>query len=339
MTLTVTVIIPTFNRPECLRECLTRLATQVPPPNEVIVVDASHDERSREVASQFPKVSCLTNAEGRGNTPASRNLAILHSSGDILAFLDDDAYAHEGWLANLVSTYEDPRVAGVAGRALNDQPGEADRGVDDIGKVRSNGLLSGNFAADPKRLVEVDHMIGCNMSLRREVVAELGGFRDDFRAGPFGICEETEICVRARRLGYRLFFNPLVCVTHVGAPQPASTRFGPKYSYYHARNNIAMLVRSYGCGFIVWRHLAAVLSRSMEGYARRVAAAFAHLFGATAGLLVGLFMGCRFALKTGIDPSRNDSKGRQIRRRLSDNGSLSPAVDSNPNAAELGACL
>ena len=125
----------------------------------------------------------LHNTHGRGNTPNSRNLALKHATGDILAFLDDDAFVHEGWAENLRESYEDPAVGGVAGRALNGQPGEASTGLDVIGKFLPDGRLTGNFAADPGRVVEVDHMIGCNMSMRASVVGQLGGFRDDMRPG------------------------------------------------------------------------------------------------------------------------------------------------------------
>src|SRR5579862_3273563 len=164
----LSVMIPTYNRPDCIRRCLACLAQQVPPPDQVIVVDAATNDLTREAVAEFPGVEYVANPAGRRNTPNSRNVAVRRSTGDIIASLDDDAYAHPGWVAAILKTYRDPTIAGVAGRALNNQPGEATRGLDEIGKLRRNGTVSGNFAADPGRIVEVDHMIGCNMSFRRE---------------------------------------------------------------------------------------------------------------------------------------------------------------------------
>lgn len=315
--MTLTVIIPTYNRPECIRENLTRLAAQQPPPEQIIVVDASADDRTQRVAEEFSGVIYLRNPNGRGNTPHSRNMALLQAKGEILAFLDDDAFAHPGWGANLRETYADPAVAGVAGRALNGQPGEEKLGVDQIGRFLPDGRLTGNFAADPGRIVEVDHMIGCNMSLRASVVAQLGGFRDDMRPGPFGICEETEICIRARRLRHRFVFNPAVCADHVGARQPGGRRFSPKYSYYHFKNNIVMVLRNYGPRALVARHFLAMSGQVVGEFARKVGGALAHFVCGAAGVLSGLSAGLFWLSRTGLDPTRQDADGRNIRDQLS----------------------
>lgn len=315
--MTVSVIIPTYNRPLVLKQCLDCLMQQEPLPTQILVVDASVDTVTQQLCARYPKVTYLRNPAGRGNTPNSRNLALKACKGDIIAFLDDDAFAHPGWLANMVETYRDPACGGVAGRALNHVKGEESQGLEEIGKLKSDGTLTGNFAANPGRIIEVDHMIGCNMSLRREIIARLGGFRDDFHAGPFGICEETEICVRAKRLGYRLFFNPAVCADHMGAQQPGGKRFSPKYTYFHAKNNLVMLIRNWGLGTVVWRHLFIVSKNCNVQAARKVAGAVAHLICGLVGLAVGLVVGIAFMFKSGYQPEQTNLKGRELTRLLS----------------------
>lgn len=314
--MTITVIIPTYNRAECVRENLTRLRAQSAPPEQIIVVDASPDDRTASAAAEFPGVVYLRNPAGRGNTPNSRNLALKYATEDILAFLDDDAFVHDGWTENLRRSYSDPSVGGVAGRALNGQPDEEHAGMDAIGLFLPDGRLTGNFAADPGRIVEVDHMIGCNMSMRASAVARLGGFRDDMPPGPFGICEETELCVRAKRLGYRLIFNPKVCVDHIGARQPGGQRFSPKYSFYHAKNNFVMVIRNYGVGALAGRHVLAIARQSGREFVRKVGGASAHLVGSAAGLVAGFTAGVYWLSRTGRSPVRSDAEGRLIGSRL-----------------------
>src|SRR5437764_1502424 len=128
----ISVIIPTYNRPDCVHRCVECLIAQSPMPTQIIVVDASIDFRTQDAIGNLPGVLYLRNAEGRGNTPSSRNMALKQCTGDIIAFLDDDAFVHPGWAANMLATYEDPTVAGVAGRALNNQPGETTTGVNEI---------------------------------------------------------------------------------------------------------------------------------------------------------------------------------------------------------------
>lgn len=322
--MTISVIIPTYNRSQCIGENLTRLRQQTPPPEQIIVVDASPDDRTEQVVAGFPGVVYLRNAAGRGNTPRSRNLALRRATGEILAFLDDDAYVHPGWTANLAASYADASVAGVAGRALNGQPGEEAYGADQIGRFLPDGRLTGNFAADPGRIIEVDHMIGCNMSLRASVVARLGGFRDDMRPGPFGICEETEICLRARRLGCRFIFNPAVCADHVGARQPGGRRFSPKYSYYHVKNNFVMVIRNYGPGGLAARHVAGIGWQVGREFVRKVGGALAHLVYSGVGLVSGLLSGLYWLGRTGLDPTRQDEQGRAIREHLGRKGTDVP---------------
>lgn len=316
--MTLSVIIPTYNRPDCVRRCLECLMAQEPRPDQIIVVDASPDTRTREVVAEFAGVEYIANPAGRGNTPNSRNKALAQSRGDIIAFLDDDAFVHPGWSAALLKTYKDETVAGVAGRALNHQPGEETRGVDEIGLLKANGELTGNFAADPGGIVEVDHGIGCNMSLRRSVIEELGGFRDDFRAGPFGLCEETELCLRARKAGYRMVFNPAVCCDHIGAAQPGGRRFSVKYDYYIARNTLVMLLRIYGpLATVVWRYLGrSLVIHGVLEFLRRIAAAVARLAVLLAGTATGLAAGLWLALTQGTGPIRRGREADELREKM-----------------------
>ena len=90
---------------------------------------------------------------------------------------------------------------------MNGQPGEADNGVDRIGRLTADGELHGYFAADPGRTIEVDHVMGCNMSFRRDVLALLGGFREDY-PGISGVREDSDMCVRVRQRGYKIMFAP-----------------------------------------------------------------------------------------------------------------------------------
>lgn len=325
MSLTITVIIPTYNRPDCIRRNLAALHAQRPAPDQIIIVDASPDDRTQRETAKYPGVLYLRNALGRKNTPHSRNTGLAHASESIIAFLDDDAFVRPGWSQALIDSYGDPTIAGVAGRALNGMPGEELFGADRIGKFLPDGTLTGNFACDPGAVIEVDHMIGCNMSLRREVIAKLGGFWDDFIPGPFGICEETELCTRARRLGYRFVFNPAACADHIGAPQPGGRRFSPKYSYYHAKNNLVMIIRNYGVGTMAMRHVWTVTTRSIRETIRKFAGASARLVFSIVGLPVGLIVGVKFLWRTGRDPVRHDEKGRGLSNALQ-----SPPLDAVP---------
>ena len=318
------VIVITLNRPDCIRRCLECLERQEPLPDQIIVVDASPDDVTTKIVAEFPGVLYLRNESGFGRMTTSRNIALKHSTGDIIAFVDDDAFAHPGWLAALLATYTAPETGAVGGRALNNVPGEATRGVDKIGKLTPYGLLEGNFGADPGKTLSVDHIIGCNMSFRREVLARLGGFREDF-PGFSSLCEDSDMSLRVRKLGYTILFNPEAVVDHIGAPQAKGKRFDVSYSYNEQRNRMVMLISNYGLFshyvpgcfvYSLWRRTYS-LGRFLHGL-RPGLTAVAHWGATAAGMPVGVALGVRFRLQHQGDPVRHDPDAVQIVQILSE---------------------
>lgn len=313
--LTVSVIVVTVNRPDCVRRCLQALEGQQPQPEQVIVVDASRDDRTRCVASEFPHVHYLPKPELFGRMTASRNFGLMHATGSIVAYIDDDAYCRPGWLKSLLAAYDSPSVGAVGGRALNAQPGEEHQGREDIGRLKPNGFLTGHFAADPGRVIDADHIIGCNMSFRREVLAWLGGFRDD-AWGTSGLCEDSDICLRVRALGYRLRFQPKACVDHAGAPQAVGRRFSILYEYQHRRNSAILLIRNFGFSTMVLRFPFAITRHMTWEFIRSIGKSSARFVASFAGLVVGLVTGMAIFARNGRAPERRDSGGETIRTAL-----------------------
>ncbi len=310
--MTVSVIIVTLSRPDCVRRCVDHLRAQTRQPEEVIVVDSSANNLTRDVVEGFPGIVYTRNENGFGRMTASRNIGLKYAKGDVIAFLDDDAFAHPGWLENLLATYGDPDVGAVGGRALNHQPGEERCGVEVIGRLLPNGTHTGNFGADPGRIVEVDHLMGCNMSFRRDVLAKLGGFREDY-PGISGVREDTDMCLRVRRANFRLLFNPAAAVDHIGAPQMVGRRFDTRYAYYSARNHVVMLARNGGPlgRYIIWLAVS-----SMREFVRRLGGAVARLLANAIGTCAGIVSAARLIGKSGRDPIRHDSEAQELRRTL-----------------------
>ncbi len=245
----------------------------------------------------------------------SRNIALKAASGEVIAFLDDDAFAHPDWLENLLLEYQQPQVGAVGGRALNNLPNEATIGVHEIGRLKANGELTGNFGADPGQTIEVDHIIGCNMSFRRETLAELGGFREDF-PGFSGIREDTDMSLRVRRLGYVILFAPRAAVLHVGAPQISGRRFDMKYVFYGTQNHCVMLRQNFGLrSSLFWRYAGTTCVSAIGDCLRRVAGLCGRAVAALAGLLVGLLRSLCMGAPT--PPVRTDAAAEELKRLLS----------------------
>ncbi len=241
------VVVVTYGRPDQVRTCLQHLARQTTTPASVVVVDASPDRRTVDlVRDEFPGVTLLRNELGRGTTAESRQIGFAATSGDVIAFVDDDAYAEPDWLERLLVPYADDTVVGVGGRApIIGVEGEESRGLGEIGRFLPNGLLTGNFGADPGRTIDVDHLLGANMSFRRSTLTAIGGIRGNYPGTC--LCEESDISLRLRQAGGRLVYAPDAVVHHAAAPYGiGGARFDRRYLYYLRRNHVTMLVRVFG---------------------------------------------------------------------------------------------
>jgi GT2 family glycosyltransferase len=287
----------------------------------VIVVDASPNDLTRNVVKEFPGVMYLRNENGYGHMTMSRNIGLELATGDVIAFIDDDAFAKPGWAVELLRTYSGTnevfgeRIGAVGGRALNS--GQFVTGVaeTEIGRLKRNGFVVGNFSADLDKPIDVDHIIGCNMSFRREVLRELGGFWEDCTGTELG--EETDLCLRVKRLGYRIVFNPKAVVDHVAAPQAKGKRFNARYGYYGHRNQLVVLTRNFGFfAPIVWRYLAASTGLHAYWCAKEAAKGVMILLANLAAAPVGLAAGLKIRLRYGKNPVRGDERGRRIAEAL-----------------------
>lgn len=311
-----TVVVITWNRPTYVESCLSQLERLHRRPDEVLVVDASPDTRTAEVVSRYPWVKRLPFPGGAGHMTASRNEALHHATGDVICFLDDDVRVRPEWLNQVLNAFAwGQRVGAVAGRTLNGQPGEETEGVDRIGRLLPDGGLTGNFAADPGTLIEVDHGIGANMSFRRSVLALLGGFRDDFPGT--ALREDTDIYLRVRALGYRSVFAPDAVVEHVAAPHVKGNRFDWRYLFWGRHNHALLLARNCGLGspqFRLWLLATAAGSLSEAGRTlpRRLLRIVISLTGTGLGVLTSL----RKASWRPTPPERADAAAERIRTAL-----------------------
>jgi GT2 family glycosyltransferase len=310
---TVSVVIVTWLRPEYVRDCLEHLAALRPSPNQIIVIDASADARTAEVVAGHAGVERIAFHEGAGHMTTARNAGLRYADGEIIAFLDDDANARVGWLEGLLEAFSDPFVGAVAGRTCNGVPGEDASGVGEIGLIRPDGELTGNFAADPGRVVEVHHGIGANMAFRRSVLADLGGFRDDFPGA--ALREDADAFLRVRALGWRTVFAPSAIVDHVGAPHVRGHRFDYRYQFWARCNHALLLGRNFGIGSMQFRGWITSELRPDVGtgsaFRRAVRVALAYV-GIGAGVIVGAIKGGWH----GRAPERRDDVGEQIRHEL-----------------------
>ena len=173
---------------------------------EILVLpDLSFDKDSLFFASNVKIIPT-----GDITPPYKRDVGAEAARGEILAFLDDDAYPVKGWLTEAIKIFnEDKEIGCVCGPAitpLNDSILQKASGL-----VYSSHLISGNqiFRYLPKKRKDVFDFPSCNFLIRKDLFEQLGGFDKPFWPG-----EDTFLCLKAHNSGKKMVYDPKVLVFH-----------------------------------------------------------------------------------------------------------------------------
>jgi len=214
--LTVEVVVPTWQRAQWLQRCLKALVAQQRCPDRIIVVGRAGDDAGHGVVERLTGLPVRWVEVDRSGHIAPVRRGLQEARGEIVAFLDDDAEPQEGWLDALVQSFTDPSIACVGGRVIT--PGFRGRVHLDAGRVRWYGKYVGNIGAlDAPGPVDVDGVMEGNWAWRVDVLRSLEfDPRLDFDdASMYGL----DLCLQAKTKGHRVVYQPLACVNHHVAPR------------------------------------------------------------------------------------------------------------------------
>lgn len=240
--LTVSVIVCTYSHKRYFDtiETIESLVRQSYQNIEIILVI----DRNLNLFNDFDKSNYLkslnnfklgiSNLSGLSN---ARNKGVELSSGDIIAFIDDDAIADINWISNLVICYKSPKVVGVGGPM---KPlwisGEATWIPEEF-----YWTMGCSYRSQKNTIHCVRSNFGSNMSFRSIIFEEVGYFDDKFglvddnmRTG-----EETELSIRVlnKLKKSKIIYNPNAVVYH---------------KIYRFRKSVAFLMkRCYGYGLAI----------------------------------------------------------------------------------------
>lgn len=213
----VSVIVVNWNRKELLRNCLGSLQKQDYPSFEVILVDNGSQDGSVEMAeSEFSasfRLTIVRNQVNRGFC-AANNQGIAIARGAHVALLNNDAEADPAWISQLIlGVRERPDIGMVASKILvYEDPSTIDKAghliyLDGQNRGRGTGQKdTGQF----DRVEEVLWPDGCACLYRASMLAEIGGFDEDF----FAYADDAELGLRARIAGWGCIYIPGAVVKH-----------------------------------------------------------------------------------------------------------------------------
>jgi cellulose synthase/poly-beta-1,6-N-acetylglucosamine synthase-like glycosyltransferase len=196
---TVTVVVPTRDRPAALAECLRALGEV----DVVVVDDASADGDA--VAAVVERARRARLLVGTGEGPAAaRNRGVAEVTSDVVCFTDDDCRPRPGWARTLAARLAaDPGAVAAAGTTIADPSG---------GTVAAAAQVVTNHLMDTS--IDVAGRLGfaptSNLAVRTEILREVP-FDESF---PLAAGEDRDWCARLAAVGHRLVPAPDAVVDH-----------------------------------------------------------------------------------------------------------------------------
>lgn len=202
MAATVSVIIPVRTLTPELRKAVQHLKKLDPPAHQILVFP---DELPHE---KLPGITVIPT--GPITPPEKRDLSLQHASGDLLAFIDDDAYPAPTWLAAALPHFTDETVAAVGGPAITPP-------ADSWQAQVSGATLTSWLGSGPVRqrywptgkVRTVDDWPSVNLIVRKKTFAAIGGFKTKSWPG-----DDTALCLEIIRRGQKIIYDPRVLVYH-----------------------------------------------------------------------------------------------------------------------------
>lgn len=253
----VTVLVPTYRRPEDLARCLSALLCQQRAPDQIVIVARADDAATHACLAEHVTPRVLNVEVATVDEPgqvAALNRGLDAATGDVIAITDDDAAPRADWVARITAHFEaDAKLGALGGRDWVHEEGRVLDGERElVGRVQRSGRIVGNHHLGVGEAREVDLLKGANMSYRRAAIGEL---RFDRRLRGTGAQTHNDMAfsMGVKRAGWKLVYDPLVAVDHYPAPRPgedprnaqtlASIRNGAFNFHLILRGNLAPLHR------------------------------------------------------------------------------------------------
>jgi GT2 family glycosyltransferase len=257
--MSISVVIPTYQRPDTLLNCVSTILAGSLKPDEIIIVGRKGDAGTENVAAdiaakQYAKVTIRSEwVAVPGHIPPVET-GVRSATSDWVAVVDDDVTVTHDWLLSVAPHFTADDVGVVGGRVLLSGATPA-KPKGKPGCISWYGKIWGNLGSmDGPTAWEVDTVMEGNCVWRRDLITSLEfdpvlNFDD---ASMYGL----DLCLQAKKRGFRVIFEPRALVYHHPAPRPPELRRherGPRL-YCYCRNYTYIILKR----FPTWRRLVFV---------------------------------------------------------------------------------
>lgn len=253
----ISIIIPTFNRADCLTAALKSFVSQNFPIEafEILVVDNGSTDRTREIVETA--ISDYSHHihyiyEPEPGLLSGRHRGALKASGEILIFVDDDIQADQNWLSAIHTTFTDASVQLVGGRNLPNYEVAPPNWVDFFWDRHPYGSLCGYLSlldfGEQIREIDANYIWGLNFSIRKAALFELGGFHPDTvpaHLQRFQGDGESGLTAKANERGCKAVYQPDALIFHFVPKQRMTHEYFTRRSFFQGVCNSYTDVRKF----------------------------------------------------------------------------------------------
>jgi glycosyltransferase involved in cell wall biosynthesis len=195
----MSVVICSYNGQRTIGQTISGVLRLDYPNYEVIVVDDGSTDQTPTIAAAYPGVRLIS--VPNGGLSAARNIGMRAAKGEIIAYIDDDAYPDPQWLQYLADAFQRTHHVAIGGPNLP-PPGDGPMAE-----------CIANAPGGPMHVLLEDavaeHIPGCNFVVRRAALESIGGFDPVFRAAG----DDVDACWRLQTIG-SIGFAPAAIVWH-----------------------------------------------------------------------------------------------------------------------------
>lgn len=210
------VIIVTRDRAQVLPSCLESIAAQQPPPDEVVVVRGNEQSFPDLLRDRFGHLPITVAQCTEPNISLARNIGMEHASGEVIAFIDDDAIAHPDWLSALTEALDSDARAWIAGGTVLDAREPSMPPEFMLGHIHPSGrqieVVESNASPVPRGYLA--SVKGCSFALRTDRLPSGVRFDPFFRFA----FDETDLVLTVHERGGEVIHVPGSVVEHLHAP-------------------------------------------------------------------------------------------------------------------------
>jgi len=218
----VTIIVPTYNTPDFLKQCLSAIERNTVVPYKLLVADDMSSELEMRTLLRNIKSRCsVIKSRKRRGFAGINNWAVTHTDTKYVCLLNSDTEPGYQWLTFMLAELDEHEDVGIVGAKLLYPP---QKGYSLGGSIQHAGIARNKeglpyhiFGGEPSDFPpanvrrEVNGVTFACALIRRKLWDELGGLDDGYTMGNF---EDVDFCNEARKKGWKIIYQPKAVLLH-----------------------------------------------------------------------------------------------------------------------------